>query len=215
MAAPTISRQTPKRVYLLDNVCIICNFSFIQSEIKPDGSVVVNKYLNLKHKLNQEKINTIEKVVGPLHMTVGEAKNAGVCKKCHAKVEKCIRLQSEVEEIKHWCKTSIQKSTATMLLPSPRRHAIEKRLLRSPSVGEQESKIQCVQFQVMPVSPLKLKTINIAQQFLPILPKPETSELPSLAMPAPKPVARRSLSAKFSTADAENRDPTLENEIQV
>ena len=127
--------STPRKVYVNKNNCVLCGFSFIQTEVSGTGEETVKKFLKLKLRLNAERIETIESVIDNFRPTDEEKELHGVCIKCFRKVESCIRVKKEHLKLKEELESSRERVVGmSLLLPalSPRRIVREKRQLRSP-----------------------------------------------------------------------------------
>lgn len=126
---------TPRKLYsLIDNICELCGFSFLETEILPDGTKKVTKHLTNKLRLNPERISAITSVLEGYESTNVERTNNGVCLKCFRNIQKCIKLDSDLKSLKTELSSKWDCVKRSQLaLPSPSKHTITKRLLRSPS----------------------------------------------------------------------------------
>lgn len=89
----TVPDLTPRRIYFGQNICLICAFSFIYTDILSTG--VMQEVKLLKHKLclMEERIENVRKIIPSF--TIKEVdRNSGVCVKClHAILDfqsKCV-----------------------------------------------------------------------------------------------------------------------------
>ena len=89
------------------------------------------KILDCKLKLTAERKFNIEQVT---EINVSEEEGCGVCQKYYRSVEKVIKSEREIKELKG----KIKETAITLLLnlPSPKRKSITKRMLKSPVVHQ-------------------------------------------------------------------------------
>lgn len=146
---------TPRRVYFNGNICIICGFCFVSKETDETGNITIKKYTNMKLKLSKERLQNIDIVIGSIENS--DIEKNGVCIKCYRAVEKVIKLRNEVKSLTDKMKESSERVSLT--LPSPRRGASEKRLLRSP-VSLQSTKFVRFPTAVSTVVPVKMNKIQ-------------------------------------------------------
>ena len=71
--------STPRKVYVNKNNCVLCGFTFIQTEVSGTGEETVKKFLKLKLRLNAERIETIESVIDNFRPTDEEKELHDVC----------------------------------------------------------------------------------------------------------------------------------------
>ncbi|CAC5383779.1 unnamed protein product [Mytilus coruscus] len=88
------SPATPRRVYYLSNICVICGFSFIQTDITPSGHKVEKRLTNKKLKLSKERVDNIRKVIEVFEHEHGQIN--GICITCYRHIEKVLKLQEEL-----------------------------------------------------------------------------------------------------------------------
>lgn len=155
MAAPSESLPTPKKTYFLGNICILCGFSFVQMIKQSDGTEFTKKFLDRKLKLTAERKFNIEQVT---EMNISEEEGCGVCQKCYRSVEKVIKSEREIKELKGKIKETAKTVASTLLLnlPSPRRKSITKRMLRSPVVQQPMKKTANPILPIVCVNPVKI-----------------------------------------------------------
>jgi hypothetical protein len=55
--------QPPRKISIRTNSCVLCGFSFIETEITSSGERIVHKRFTQKVKLNPEKISIICDVI--------------------------------------------------------------------------------------------------------------------------------------------------------
>ena len=126
--------STPRRVYCRLNICLLCAFSFVQTEISASGEIKQTKLHNEKHRLNEDKVSKIKLVVSDFTYDPVKDRDNGVCRKCFNSIEKIIKREQELCELKKKVETSRAHVRDFLLtLPSPRKLKVEKRLLRSPA----------------------------------------------------------------------------------
>jgi len=99
----------------------------------------VNIFLDKKLKLSDERRKNIENVTG---FGVKNDTEAGVCQKCYRSVERVLKMEKETSELKGKIRNSAHTVQSTLLLsvPSPKRSAISKRMLRSPAFTQPAKK---------------------------------------------------------------------------
>ncbi|XP_078331334.1 uncharacterized protein LOC111115474 isoform X5 [Crassostrea virginica] len=160
--------MTPRKIYSLKNICCLCGFSFVVTEINKDGNVAVKKFSKLKLRLTEEKKKIIQEVTD----IPGNAE--GDCTKCYTKVEKVSKYRTEIASILETFELNMRRNIAKT--PESRK----KRLLRSPKMCLPEPKSihltndpidsneKSKQGQAIPVSTCQLN-------FRPILPKLQES----------------------------------------
>ena len=105
---------------------------FYRTRKKSDGTVTIKKHFNRKYKLTNERILKIEKVIT---QKVTTDNVSGVCTNCFKQIERVIKNENEIAELKAKLNdsfSSVNKSF-TLNLPSTRRQVITKRMLRSPA----------------------------------------------------------------------------------
>jgi hypothetical protein len=126
---------TPRRIYSNTNICRLCAFSFLVTEVSSDGVEEVTKLFNKKLKLTQERVDAIQAV---LSFGGGRDREGGVCIPCFSKVEKVGKYRRAIDalvtELRR--KRDIVTSTTT-----PSKAATPKRSLRSPQVSIPPSKL--------------------------------------------------------------------------
>lgn len=128
-----MAASTPRKTCVLSDVCILCGFSFIQIE-KTDGGEKIQKFFDIKLKLNKERVDNVKKITGLPDIDV--ATNAGVCKKCYRSVESILKTEEKNQITKQRFREIAETTMKSHMLqlPSPRRKSISKRMLRSPSM---------------------------------------------------------------------------------
>ncbi|CAG2206692.1 unnamed protein product [Mytilus edulis] len=138
----TESVLTPRRVYDGQNVCLLCAFSFVHTEISSTGEKHEVKLFKHKLRLTDVRVNNVKKIIPSFHVTDGDTNN-GFCTKCYKIVEKIFRQEEEVEKLK----SSLIRTHQTC---PKRSKTVEKRLLRSPfsSVQKKQQKTFPSQFMV-------------------------------------------------------------------
>lgn len=204
------SPATPRRLYHASNICILCGFAFIQTEVLASGEQKEIKFLNRKLKITKEKVDTIKLVIDEFSHDLSSSN--GVCKTCFRSVERVLRLENEVKGLQNEIKVSRSavRRKYQLASPSPGRQVTEKRLLRSPSTSTSEPK--------KPFS----STINVVN-LVAIPPLPEASNVESTVtshstLPAPESKSvRRSLgfSSQAASKVKEKDDQMLEGEVKV
>lgn len=150
--------MTPRRIYLQDNVCVICGFCFETRETSASGEIVVRKLNNLKLKLTNERVANIAKVIESKENLILD-RLKGICIKCNRAVERVLRLKNEVRSLTENIKESNARTMriCTLALPSPTRRAhVEKRLANSPAT-EQTRKQTRFPTNVLAVVPVEIK----------------------------------------------------------
>ena len=120
----TESVLTPRRVYDDQNVCLLCAFPFVHTEISSTGEKHEVKLFKHKLRLTNVRVNNVKKLISSFDVK-DENKNNGFCTKCYKIVEKIFRQEEEVEKLKsslirthHTCPKTLK--------------TVEKRLFRSP-----------------------------------------------------------------------------------
>ena len=93
-----------KKTYFLGNICILCGFSFVQMIKQSDGTEITKKILDCKLKLTAERKFNIEQVT---EINVSEEEGCGVCQKYYRPVEKVIKSEREIKELKGKIKLQI------------------------------------------------------------------------------------------------------------
>ncbi|XP_048728332.2 uncharacterized protein LOC125646190 [Ostrea edulis] len=127
---------TPRKTCVLSDICILCRFSFVQTEKTIGGEEKVHKFYEMKLKLNNERLENIRKITGLTDVDVTNIINAGVCKICYRTVESVLKTESKHDLIKqefHGIGLNTVKTNMLQLL-SPRRKTITERMLRSRSM---------------------------------------------------------------------------------
>jgi hypothetical protein len=130
----------PERRSYRANVCVLCCFSFIQTEITPSGEKVETKFLTKKLKLTDERVDKIKLVIDSFEL--GSARNYrnGVCVKCFSKVERVLQLKTQLSTLR----SKLEQNFPT--LPSQERKTLpHKKVSRPPCVTQ-------------PPRPLEVKT---------------------------------------------------------
>ena len=84
--------MTPRRIYLKENVCIICGFCFETIETNTSGDAIVKKLNNLKLKLTTERVQNIEKIIESKE-NINYDESKGICVKCNRSIERVLRLK--------------------------------------------------------------------------------------------------------------------------
>lgn len=99
-----------------------------------------SQFYQNKLKLNSEKVDCIRKVTEKSDLDL-EGSNAGVCRKCFRSVESIIKADEKNKAAKQRLIQSLDQvcKTQFLVIPSPRRKAITKRMLRSPHGPDQPS----------------------------------------------------------------------------
>lgn len=92
--------STPRRVYCRNNICVLCGFSFIQTDINDKGEKIEKKHFTLKYKLTDERVKNIKQVLQQFEVSSDRDVNNGVCHKCLKYVEKYVKCTKEAAEIK-------------------------------------------------------------------------------------------------------------------
>ena len=87
--------STPRRVYCRLNICLLCAFSFVQTEISASGEIKQTKLHNEKHRLNEDKVSKIKLVVSDFTYDPVKDRDNGVCRKCFNSIEKIIKREQE------------------------------------------------------------------------------------------------------------------------
>jgi len=59
----TVDDLTPRRIYDGQNICLICAFSFIYTEIFSTGVKQEVKLLKQKRRLTEERIDNVRKIM--------------------------------------------------------------------------------------------------------------------------------------------------------
>ena len=118
LAAPL----TPRRIYLQENVCVICGFCFETRETTTSGDVIVKKLNNLKLKLTAERVQNIEKVIESKENFNFDGPK-GICVKCNRSIERVLCLKNEIRSITEHIKDANTRTMRafTLALPSPTR----------------------------------------------------------------------------------------------
>ncbi|XP_048757078.2 uncharacterized protein LOC125667567 isoform X1 [Ostrea edulis] len=124
---------TPRKTCLLSDACILCGFCFKQIEKASDGSEKIQKFSEIKLRLNEERWGNIRKLTGVL-TDLDEKGLGGVCKKCYRQVESVLKIEAKNAVVKERFHEMAVRTLKTKMLqlPSPRRTSITKRMLRSP-----------------------------------------------------------------------------------
>ncbi|XP_056005091.1 uncharacterized protein LOC125654936 [Ostrea edulis] len=137
MAAPVgthgSTRTTPRKVYPLGNICLICGFSFVSKSVDTDGNIKINKYLDKKLRLSTDRMKVLKDVCG-ISDSVVYPTDTGVCQKCFRSTERVLKLEKEAATMRESFKASVQLTLQrfNVCVPSPSKRFIEKREIRSP-----------------------------------------------------------------------------------
>ena len=86
------SPATPHRLYYSSNICVLCGFTFVQTEVTATGEQKEIKFINRKLKITQEKIDIIRQVIGEFIHDLSSPN--GVCKTCFRSIERVLRLEN-------------------------------------------------------------------------------------------------------------------------
>ena len=111
MAAP----MTPRRIYLQENVCIICGFCFETRETNTSGDVIVKKLNNLILKLTAERVQNIEKII-ELKDNFNFDGPKGICVKCNRSIERVLLLKNEVHSLTEHIKDANARTMQALTL---------------------------------------------------------------------------------------------------
>ena len=84
--------MTPYRIYLQENVCVICVFCFETQETTASGEIVVRKLKNLKLKFIDERVQNLAKM-----KNFNFDRLKGIC----FKLEQVRRKGVTIEKIRH------------------------------------------------------------------------------------------------------------------
>ena len=103
----TARGETPRKIYPLGNVCLICGFSFVSKSVDSDGNVKVNKYLDKKLRLSADRIKILQDVCG-ISASVVYPVDTGVCQKCYRSAERVLKIEKEAETLRESLKVSAQ-----------------------------------------------------------------------------------------------------------
>lgn len=122
----TVGNLTPRRIYDAQNICLLCAFSFIYTDILSTGEKQEVKLLKQKLRLTEERIDNVRKIIPSFNIKEVD-KNSGVCVKCYKTVEKGIRMEEQLIKLK----SDLNKSRQEVMAAKSRTQ-VEKRLLRSP-----------------------------------------------------------------------------------
>ena len=57
------SPLTPRRIYYNSNICVLCGFAFVQSEVTSTGEKIDKKFFNKKLKLTDQRIKAVTAIV--------------------------------------------------------------------------------------------------------------------------------------------------------
>ncbi|XP_048770593.2 uncharacterized protein LOC125676812 [Ostrea edulis] len=137
MAAPVgthgSTRTTPRKVYPLGNICLICGFSFVSKSVDTDGNIKINKYLDKKLRLSTDRMKVLKDVCG-ISDSVVYPTDTGVCQKCFRSTERVLKLEKEAATMRESFKASVQLTLQrfNVCVPFPSKRFIEKREIRSP-----------------------------------------------------------------------------------
>ena len=119
-----------------------------------DGSEKIMKHTNKKLRLTDDKSKSISECLKDFSDLVDLSVDHAVCITCFRRVEKANSLVAESGRIKSELSESFKRvrGSYTLDLPSPRKPVIEKRMAKSPCIG-QENKL----FKVTRVRPIQPK----------------------------------------------------------
>lgn len=208
------SPVTPRRIYYQSNICILCGFSFIQTEVLFTGQIVQKKYLNKKLKLTEERIKNITIVVSDFEPEPTSIN--GVCVKCYRHIEKVIQMQTDLSKMqKDLTEARHDVRKAYKLTCSRSAKKTEKRLHMSPLLKEQHQiKHQKTTF-ISEFSVVHLLTIPTFDEMIQVPQVPSTSSQASV-----KPVRRSLGFSDTVTSDTgkeyiQKQGPNLEGEVKV
>lgn len=213
------SPATPRRVYYLSNICVICGFSFVQTDITPSGHKVEKKLTNHKLKLTRERVDNIKKVIEVFEHEHEQVN--GVCKKCYRHIEKVLKLQEDLGSLQkdlNDTRSGVRMTynlTCSKTKSESKRQSYEKRLLRSP-LSQQPSKQQRTDFPTA-VSVVTMMTLPTFPQ---ILSGRQTDHTVAEIVPTPK-KTRRSLSftsppkTTASQEEQKHEQSSLVGEVEV
>ena len=134
--------QTPRKISIRTNSCVLCGFSFIETEITSSGERIVHKRFTQKVKLNLEKISIICDVISNFQLDPDIDKDNGVCVKCFRKVKNAKYQKDSLKIREELTASRARVVQMTLNLPSPDKLQSEKRLLRSPATTQQSKQMK-------------------------------------------------------------------------
>lgn len=206
-----VNPSTPRRIYSQSNICTLCGFLFIRTEIDEHGRVVEKKFLNKKLKLTDERVHKISSVVTDYHEPADSSN--GVCIKCFRHIEKVLQMQKDISRMQeelNKARYSVRQSYHLTCKKSAKKSA-EKRQLRTQLIHE-PTKQQKTSHSAVD----SLITINPTLPHLQDLTKDTTV---SQLLPVMKKPARRFLVfetiTSTETMEREAIGPDLEGEVKV
>lgn len=209
------SPVTPRRIYYQSNICILCGFSFIQTEVLVTGQTVQKKYLNKKLKLTEERIKKITSVVNDFE-TEPTSIN-GVCVKCYRHIEKVIQMQTDLAKMQTdltEARHDVRKTYHLTCTKSAKKTEKRLRTCMSPLLQQQPLKYQKTTF-TSELSVVHLLTIPTFDEMIHAPKGPSTT---SLVGNVKKPT-RRSLGFSYTSATEKEtlrkQGPDLEGEVKV
>jgi hypothetical protein len=98
------------KISIRTNSCVLCGFSFIETEITSSGERIVHKRFTQKVKLNPEKISIICDVISNFQLDPDIDKDNGVCVKCFRKVENAVKYQKDSLKIREVLPIDVRKT---------------------------------------------------------------------------------------------------------
>ncbi|XP_050409179.1 zinc finger protein OZF [Patella vulgata] len=131
MASPVA--VTPKKMYLKNDVCILCGFSFVLREVASYDEFKERKQYENRLPVTCERLEKIKKI--NLHnfesvTTVEDLYDSGLCSTCLNKVETILKYENDIIQLK--LDLTQSRENAKLLLLQPQQESVE-RLPGSPS----------------------------------------------------------------------------------
>lgn len=158
------SPRTPRKIYYNSNICVICGFSFIQTEVTATGRTIERNHTNKKLKLSDERVKKIKQVIN--NFIYEHEHINGVCKKCYSHIEKVLKLHRDVESLEkelNETRSGVRRSyNLTCSKSKSQQKQYEKRLL-SPISDRPEKMPKSTEFP--PPSTVTLVTMQTFQQY--------------------------------------------------
>jgi len=110
-----------KKVDSRTNICMLCNFAFVVTEINSSGERIERKLFHEKCKLTEERLGVIRKVLPNFTSNFGDN---GVCKKCYRRLERILYLGDVLNRLEDNIETNL-KNVSSLDLPSDKTEKVQ------------------------------------------------------------------------------------------
>lgn len=110
-----------KKVDCRTNICMLCNFAFVVTEINSSGERIERKLFHEKCKLTEERLGVIRKVLPNFTSNFGDN---GVCKKCYRRLERILYLGDVLNRLEDNIETNL-KNVSSLDLPSDKTEKVQ------------------------------------------------------------------------------------------